>query len=144
MDTFLPILSSAILRSAWVEPDPLVRGAMWQPLLVFLKSECATLTQMRVLLNILQRSQAHGCTSLGQRGTKRRVQSQKKVMTKKTPSHHRQSLRPQALQAHHSHIPSSCNFWQQDVQVRPHKAIPPFSSSCRQSHLPYVQRHTTE
>ncbi|KAH9887215.1 hypothetical protein C8Q73DRAFT_713250 [Cubamyces lactineus] len=38
METFLPALSSAVLRSAWVEPDPLVRGAMWQPLLVFLKT----------------------------------------------------------------------------------------------------------
>ncbi|KAI0336704.1 hypothetical protein GY45DRAFT_1377084 [Cubamyces sp. BRFM 1775] len=38
LDTFLPTLSSAVLRSAWVEPDPLVRGAMWQPLLVFLKT----------------------------------------------------------------------------------------------------------
>ncbi|CDO70174.1 hypothetical protein BN946_scf184774.g2 [Trametes cinnabarina] len=33
----LPVLSSAVLRSAWVEPDPLVRSAMWQPLLMFLK-----------------------------------------------------------------------------------------------------------
>ncbi|KAI9062239.1 hypothetical protein FKP32DRAFT_1593812 [Trametes sanguinea] len=33
----LPVLSSAVLRSAWVEPDPLVRSAMWQPLLIFLK-----------------------------------------------------------------------------------------------------------
>ncbi|KAI8986673.1 hypothetical protein BD414DRAFT_460911 [Trametes punicea] len=33
----LPVLSPAVLRSAWVEPDPLVRSAMWQPLLVFLK-----------------------------------------------------------------------------------------------------------
>ncbi|KAI0777188.1 hypothetical protein BD413DRAFT_171550 [Trametes elegans] len=34
----LPVLSSAVLRSAWVEPDPLVRAAMWQPLLFFLKA----------------------------------------------------------------------------------------------------------
>ncbi|KAJ3574319.1 hypothetical protein NP233_g1845 [Leucocoprinus birnbaumii] len=33
----VPVLSSAILRSAWVEPDPLVQGVMWQPLLTFLK-----------------------------------------------------------------------------------------------------------
>ncbi|KAI0371298.1 hypothetical protein BV20DRAFT_1035310 [Pilatotrama ljubarskyi] len=33
----LPVLSSAVLRSAWVEPDTIVRTAMWQPLLVFLK-----------------------------------------------------------------------------------------------------------
>ncbi|KAF9447824.1 hypothetical protein P691DRAFT_670660 [Macrolepiota fuliginosa MF-IS2] len=33
----LPVLSSAVLRSAWVEPDTLVHGAMWQPLLTFIK-----------------------------------------------------------------------------------------------------------
>ncbi|KAI0360435.1 hypothetical protein OH77DRAFT_1418351 [Trametes cingulata] len=33
----LPVLSSAVLRSAWVEPDTIVRAAMWQPLLMFLK-----------------------------------------------------------------------------------------------------------
>jgi hypothetical protein len=33
----LPILSIAVLRSAWVEPDAAVRGVMWQPLLTFLK-----------------------------------------------------------------------------------------------------------
>ncbi|KAI0698055.1 hypothetical protein C8T65DRAFT_661197 [Cerioporus squamosus] len=37
MDALLPVLSTAVLRSAWIEPDPLVRGAMWQPLLMFLK-----------------------------------------------------------------------------------------------------------
>ncbi|KAA1476143.1 hypothetical protein DENSPDRAFT_874439 [Dentipellis sp. KUC8613] len=31
------VLSAAVLRSAFVEPDPQVRGAMWQPLLTFLK-----------------------------------------------------------------------------------------------------------
>ncbi|PPQ64462.1 hypothetical protein CVT24_008472 [Panaeolus cyanescens] len=34
---FLPLLSRAILRSAWIETDVLVQGSMWQPLLVFLK-----------------------------------------------------------------------------------------------------------
>ena len=33
----MPTLSSAVLRSAWVEPDATVRGAMWQPLLTFLR-----------------------------------------------------------------------------------------------------------
>ncbi|EJF63887.1 hypothetical protein DICSQDRAFT_145362 [Dichomitus squalens LYAD-421 SS1] len=37
LESLVPVLSSAILRSAWVEPDPNVRAAMWQPLLVFLK-----------------------------------------------------------------------------------------------------------
>ncbi|TDL24483.1 hypothetical protein BD410DRAFT_785971 [Rickenella mellea] len=32
----LSILSSAILRSAWVEPDQTVRAGMWEPLLTFL------------------------------------------------------------------------------------------------------------
>lgn len=31
------LLSVAVLRSAFVEPDPLVRIAMWKPLLLFLK-----------------------------------------------------------------------------------------------------------
>lgn len=37
LDPLLQVLSSAILRSAWVEPDPNVRTAMWQPLLTFLR-----------------------------------------------------------------------------------------------------------
>ncbi len=37
LDPFVPVLSGAVLRSAWVELDPNVRAAMWQPLLVFLK-----------------------------------------------------------------------------------------------------------
>jgi len=37
LDSFLPVISSAILRSAWVEPDSNVRGVMWQPLLTFLR-----------------------------------------------------------------------------------------------------------
>ena len=37
MGDLLPTMSSAILRSAWVEPDAMVRSIMWQPLLTFLK-----------------------------------------------------------------------------------------------------------
>ncbi|CCM05109.1 uncharacterized protein FIBRA_07316 [Fibroporia radiculosa] len=37
LNVLLPVLSRAILRSAWVEPDSIVRGSMWQPLLMFLK-----------------------------------------------------------------------------------------------------------
>lgn len=37
LDPLLNVLSSAVLRSAWVEPDTIVRAAMWQPLLMFLK-----------------------------------------------------------------------------------------------------------
>ncbi|KAI0824805.1 hypothetical protein BC628DRAFT_1321461 [Trametes gibbosa] len=37
INPLLHVLSSAVLRSAWVEPDTLVRTAMWQPLLMFLK-----------------------------------------------------------------------------------------------------------
>ncbi|KAI0634826.1 hypothetical protein C8Q77DRAFT_1277694 [Trametes polyzona] len=37
LDPLHQILSTAVLRSAWVEPDMLVRAAMWQPLLMFLK-----------------------------------------------------------------------------------------------------------
>ncbi|KAI0646534.1 hypothetical protein C8Q79DRAFT_910042 [Trametes meyenii] len=37
MRPLIPALSPAVLRSAWIEPDTLVRGAMWQPLLIFLK-----------------------------------------------------------------------------------------------------------
>ncbi|KAF9818038.1 hypothetical protein IEO21_02999 [Rhodonia placenta] len=33
----VPVLSGAVLRSAWVEPDVNVRATMWQPLLTFLK-----------------------------------------------------------------------------------------------------------
>ena len=37
MERMIPILSTAVLRSAWVEPDAAVQGVMWQPLLTFLK-----------------------------------------------------------------------------------------------------------
>ena len=37
LDPIVPVLSGAVLRSAWVELDSNVRAAMWQPLLVFLK-----------------------------------------------------------------------------------------------------------
>ncbi|KAG5637584.1 hypothetical protein H0H81_004035 [Sphagnurus paluster] len=36
-ESFLPLLSTATLRSAWVEPDTTVHSVMWQPLLKFLK-----------------------------------------------------------------------------------------------------------
>ena len=37
LESIVPVLGSAILRSAWVELDPTVQEIMWQPLLVFLK-----------------------------------------------------------------------------------------------------------
>ncbi|TFK41660.1 hypothetical protein BDQ12DRAFT_678315 [Crucibulum laeve] len=37
LQTLVPALSPAILRSAWVEPDSTVQSVMWQPLLTFLK-----------------------------------------------------------------------------------------------------------
>lgn len=37
LESLLPTLSSAILRSAWVDPDTTVHGIMWRPLLTFLK-----------------------------------------------------------------------------------------------------------
>ena len=36
LDAFLPILSVAVLRSAWIEWDAVVRTSMWQPLLKFI------------------------------------------------------------------------------------------------------------
>lgn len=33
----VPVLSSAVLRSAWLEPDALAQGVMWRPLLTFIK-----------------------------------------------------------------------------------------------------------
>ena len=36
-DKVLAVVSTAILRSAWVESDAGVRGLMWAPLLGFLK-----------------------------------------------------------------------------------------------------------
>ncbi|EIN09055.1 hypothetical protein PUNSTDRAFT_102600 [Punctularia strigosozonata HHB-11173 SS5] len=37
VESLLPVLSPALLRAAWTEPDALVRAAMWEPLLVFLQ-----------------------------------------------------------------------------------------------------------
>lgn len=37
LETVVPVLGIAILRSAWVELDSIVQGVMWQPLLMFLK-----------------------------------------------------------------------------------------------------------
>jgi hypothetical protein len=37
LDSIVPVLSSAILRSAWVESDVMVQQGMWEPLLLFLK-----------------------------------------------------------------------------------------------------------
>ncbi|KAG5352362.1 hypothetical protein C0989_002683 [Termitomyces sp. Mn162] len=37
LESLLPILSLATLRSAWVDPDTTVHAVMWQPLLKFLK-----------------------------------------------------------------------------------------------------------
>ena len=37
MDPLVQLLSVAVLRSAFVEPDTQVRSAMWRPLLTFLK-----------------------------------------------------------------------------------------------------------
>jgi hypothetical protein len=41
MGPLLSILSVAVLRSAWIEHDALVRGAMWQPLLSFLRGKAS-------------------------------------------------------------------------------------------------------
>ncbi|KAI0341369.1 hypothetical protein BDW22DRAFT_1358876 [Trametopsis cervina] len=38
IEPLVPTLSAATLGSAWVEPDPGVRSAMWQPLMTFLKA----------------------------------------------------------------------------------------------------------
>lgn len=37
LESLVPTVGTAVLRSAWVEPDSNVHGAMWQPLLMFLK-----------------------------------------------------------------------------------------------------------
>ncbi|KAF8650294.1 hypothetical protein AX16_005322 [Volvariella volvacea WC 439] len=37
LQSYIPLLSTAVLRSAWVESDTNVHTAMWQPLLTFLK-----------------------------------------------------------------------------------------------------------
>jgi hypothetical protein len=37
LDSIIPVLSAAILRSAWVESDATVQAGMWEPLLLFLK-----------------------------------------------------------------------------------------------------------
>ena len=37
LDPLVQILSIVVLRSAWVEVDAVVQGAMWQPLLAFIK-----------------------------------------------------------------------------------------------------------
>ncbi|KAG6811117.1 hypothetical protein H0H92_008917 [Tricholoma furcatifolium] len=39
MESLVPLLSVAVLRSAWVDPDPTVHAVMWQPLLKFLKGK---------------------------------------------------------------------------------------------------------
>lgn len=52
----LPVLSSAVLRSAWVEPDPLVRSAMWQPLLVYLKGTSCPMTASSIFTDAWHRT----------------------------------------------------------------------------------------
>lgn len=37
LETIVPVLGVAILRSAWIELDSTVQAIMWQPLLMFLK-----------------------------------------------------------------------------------------------------------
>jgi hypothetical protein len=37
VEALLPLVSTAVLRSAWVELDLGVRGVLWQPLLTFLR-----------------------------------------------------------------------------------------------------------
>lgn len=50
LDPLLNVLSSAVLRSAWVEPDTIVRAAMWQPLLMFLKGQYASTFLEHILI----------------------------------------------------------------------------------------------
>ena len=38
-ESILPVISTAVLRSAWVERDSSVQTAMWEPLLLFLTGE---------------------------------------------------------------------------------------------------------
>lgn len=37
LESIVPVLSMAILTSAWVESDATVQAVMWEPLLLFLK-----------------------------------------------------------------------------------------------------------
>ena len=46
MERILPTLSTAVLRSAWVEPDTAVQGVMWQPLLTFLKGVASSIVSL--------------------------------------------------------------------------------------------------
>lgn len=45
-EKLLGVVSTAILRSAWVEPDAGVRGLMWAPLLGFLKGVSSLLVEL--------------------------------------------------------------------------------------------------
>ena len=48
-ESLLPVLSQAVLRSAWVEPDLGVQQTMWRPLLLFLKGERAATARINQL-----------------------------------------------------------------------------------------------
>ena len=49
----LPVIGSAVLRSAWTEPDSGVRSAMWEPLLRLLTSK-PSVGRSRVHLFLIQ------------------------------------------------------------------------------------------
>lgn len=53
VERILPLLSSAVLRSAWVEPDAGVRAIMWEPMLTFLTRESTSTSATRVEKRIL-------------------------------------------------------------------------------------------
>ena len=48
LDTIVPVLSSGILRSAWVDSDAIVQQAMWEPLLMFLKGGVLILVNISI------------------------------------------------------------------------------------------------
>lgn len=50
MKPLLSSISVAVLRSAWVEPDPLVRQTMWNPLLTLLRGTFTNLIIVPALI----------------------------------------------------------------------------------------------
>lgn len=128
----MAIISSVVLRSAWVEPDQNVRAAMWQPLLIFLKGKQRTLrSTLEWKSYIKQRFQIHGTLMHVPSTTlmARTILMMTKMKQKNQSRKERQREHMQrTLLFRQMLIESSCSFSNWAVMARHCKVTLPFSS----------------
>src|SRR5258708_31122556 len=142
------MLSVAVLRSSFAEPSVQVRGAMWRPLLKFLKGTLwlgfFVVISIRILIT-LQIFHAHGRLMLPSIPRKRtRVGPMRKTMIReeKRKQMHKRFLHKFPKTCDHPVSRTFCSSWSLVVVVRLCRATRQSSLFFPQSRLPFVSIST--